>query len=324
MFNVLFASDDNFASYLGVAIYSLLKHNNKDFEQINIFILEKNISLENKNKIEDISKNFKNSQIFFITDKGIENIIGNEVTANRALSSFSRLFAPSVLPEKINKVLYLDCDSLITGSFKELWTMDIENYACAGVLDGGPEYNKTSVGLTVESTYINAGVLLINLNKWRKDNIEKKFIDFLKNNDYNVYNNDQGIINGVLSNEILLVHPRYNLLSPFLEVSYEEVLMWNDIPEYYTKEILDDAIKNPVFIHFVQFLYGRPWYIETNHPSKKLYENYANETPFKDNIFIHDNRALKYRIFFSLINFLPYKALYWIYKPYKDYLIKYF
>ena len=118
MFNVLFASDDNFASYLGVAIYSLLKHNNKDFEQINIFILEKNISLENKNKIEDISKNFKNSQIFFITDKGIENIIGNEVTANRALSSFSRLFAPSVLPEKINKVLYLDCDSLITGSFK--------------------------------------------------------------------------------------------------------------------------------------------------------------------------------------------------------------
>ena len=175
--NVLFASDDNFAPYLGVAIYSFLKNNHQDFRKINIHILAKRISKENKTILEEIASPFGENNLIFIEDEGISKILGKKIQANRALSSFSRLFAASFLDETIEKVLYLDADSLILGSFKELWETNIENYYVAGVLDVGPDYVKTAVGLSKDVNYINAGVLLINLKKWRNEDVESKFIE---------------------------------------------------------------------------------------------------------------------------------------------------
>ena len=53
-----------------------------------------------------------------------------------------------------------------------------------------------------------------------------------------VYNNDQGIINGTLYEKILIVHPKLNLMSPFLEKDYDDVISWNGLKNYYDKEII--------------------------------------------------------------------------------------
>lgn len=324
MFNVLFASDDNFVPYLGVSIYSLLKNNHEDFDKINIYILDKGITDESKQKLYKINNDYFNSELIFINDKGINKILGSKVHANRALSSFSRLFAASFLDDSIDKILYLDSDALILGSFKDLWDVDIEDYALAGVKDVGPDYVKTAVGLSKDATYINAGVLLINLKKWREDNIEDAFIDFLKDYDMEVYNNDQGILNGTLSDEILLVDPKFNLMSPFLEKSYKDVIKWNGLKNYYTENIINDALKSPVFLHFVHFINGRPWFNNTNHPCKNLYKKYANETPFFDEVYVDDYRGFRYKFFFNLMKIFSYSFVCWLYKPYRKYLIKFF
>lgn len=321
--NVLFASDDNFAPYLGVAIYSFLKNNHQEFNEINIYILAKKISKDNKTILEEISSSFEGNKIIFIEDEGISKILGRKVQANRALSSFSRLFAASFLDESIEKVLYLDADSLILGSYRELWETDIDDYYLAGVLDVGPDYVKTSVGLEKDVDYINAGVLLINLKKWREEDVESKFIDFLEKSNMEVYNNDQGIINGTLSEKILIVDPKFNLMSPFLEKDYDDVVMWNGLKNYYSKEVIENALKNPVFLHFVHFINGRPWFKDTKHPCKDLYLRYASETPYKNDVVVEDYRGFKYKFFFSLTNFLPYKVVCWIYRPYRDFFIKY-
>ena len=322
--NVLFASDDNFAPYLGVAIYSFLKNNHQDFRKINIHILAKRISKENKTILEEIASPFGGNNLIFIEDEGISKILGKKIQANRALSSFSRLFAASFLDETIEKVLYLDADSLILGSFKELWETNIENYYVAGVLDVGPDYVKTAVGLSKDVNYINAGVLLINLKKWRNEDVESKFIDFLEKNNMQVYNNDQGIINATLNDSILIVDPKFNLMSPFLEKDYDDVIKWNGLKNYYDKETIENAIKNPVFLHFVHFINGRPWFKDTKHPCKDLYLKYASETQYKNDVVVEDYRGLKYKLFFSLTNFLPYKLVCLIYRPYRDFFIKYF
>ena len=322
--NVLFASDDNFAPYLGVAIYSFLKNNHQDFRKINIHRLAKRISKENKTILEEIASPFGENNLIFIEDEGISKILGKKIQANRALSSFSRLFAASFLDETIEKVLYLDADSLILGSFKELWETNIENYYVAGVLDVGPDYVKTAVGLSKDVNYINAGVLLINLKKWRNEDVESKFIDFLEKNNMQVYNNDQGIINATLNDSILIVDPKFNLMSPFLEKDYDDVIKWNGLKNYYDKETIENAIKNPVFLHFVHFINGRPWFKDTKHPCKDLYLKYASETQYKNDVVVEDYRGLKYKLFFSLTNFLPYKLVCLIYRPYRDFFIKYF
>lgn len=321
---VLFASDNNFAPYLGVAIYSFLKNNSNEFGEIFIHILDKNISDENKELLYQISDQFENNELIFIKDEGISKLLGKRVQANRALSSFSRLFAASFLDKSIERVLYLDADSLILGSFKELWGTDIEDYYLAGVLDVGPDYVKTAVGLSKDVEYINAGVLLINLKKWREEDVESRFIEFLEENDMEVYNNDQGIINATLSEKILIVNPRFNLMSPFLEKDYEDVIKWNGLKNYYNKRIIENALKNPVFLHFVHFINGRPWFKDTKHPCKDFYLKYAYETPYKNDVVVDDYRGFKYKFFFSLMDFLPYWVVCWIYRPYRDFFIKYF
>ena len=322
--NVLYASDNNFSPYLGVSLFSLLKHNTVDFKEINVYVLAKNISNDNKNKLNEIYNQFDNSKLIFIEDKEISEIVGKKVYATRASSSFSRLFAASFLDESINKVLYLDADSLISGSFKELWEKDISDYYVAGVLDIGPDYVKTSVGLDNDVKYINAGVLLINLDKWREEDIESKFIKFLEDYEMNVYNNDQGIINGVLSDKILIVDPKFNLMSPFLEIDYDDVIRWNGLKNHYNKETIENALKNPVFLHFSAFMKGRPWFKGFNHPCSELYLGYANQTPFKDMMGMDDNRSFRYKFFFAFVNYVPFSVLCMIYKPYRDYFIKYF
>ena len=322
--NVLFASNDKFAPYLGVAIYSFLKNNHQDFGKINIFILDKKISNENKIILEEIARPFIETDLIFIEDDGISEMLGKKVQANRALSAFSRLFAASFLDESIEKVLYLDADSLILSSFKELWETDMEDYYLAAVLDVGPDYVKTAVGLPKDAKFINSGVLLINLKKWREEDIESKFIDFLEKNNMQVYNNDQGIINATLNDSILIVDPKFNLMSPFLEKDYDDVIKWNGLKNYYDKETIENAIKNPVFLHFVHFINGRPWFKDTKHPCKDLYLKYASETQYKNDVVVEDYRGLKYKLFFSLTNFLPYKLVCLIYRPYRDFFIKYF
>ncbi|MDL2271045.1 glycosyltransferase family 8 protein, partial [Methanobrevibacter sp. OttesenSCG-928-I08] len=223
MINILLASDDNYAPLMGVTICSFLENNRDSFEKINIYVIDKNISERNKYKIISmINKEDNNIFIKFINDNNIEDVVGLKIHSTRALSAYSRLFADSLLDGKIDKILYLDCDALVTNSFKQLWQMNIDDYYCAGVLDAGPKYIKTLIGLSEDDDYYNSGFLLMNLKKWREDKLENKFVDYLKDHDGKVFHNDQGIINAVCFSKLLKLHPKYNILSPFFEVRYED------------------------------------------------------------------------------------------------------
>ena len=126
----------------------------------------------------------------------------------------------------------------------------------------------------------------------------RKGIDFLEKNNMQVYNNDQGIINATLNDSILIVDPKFNLMSPFLEKDYDDVILWNGLKNYYNKETIENAIKNPVFLHFVHFINGRPWFKDTKHPCKDLYLKFASDTPYKNKVVVEDYRGLKYKLFF--------------------------
>ena len=157
MLNIVFASDDNYASFLSIAMFSLLENNQKDFDKINIFILDDGISESNKMKINNMFNNYPCSITFIETKKLDEmdfNVLGLERNLNESsLTTYARLFMSTLLPKDIDKVLYLDCDSLIVGSYKKLWQVDISNCYCAGVLDGINTAVKESLGFEKEDEY---------------------------------------------------------------------------------------------------------------------------------------------------------------------------
>lgn len=179
------------------------------------------------------------------------------------------------MPNNIEKVIYFDCDSLIVDSIDDLWNININNYLCASVLDTTVTYFKNVIGLSDDNIYINAGMLLINIKRWREENLEDKFIDFL--NDYygkNIHH-DQGIINGVLKNQILVIVPRFNLLGPFHGKDYAFVLKWFGVSyNYYSRDIIENAQNHPVFLHFSGGSIERPWFND-KHFYRELFDEYA-------------------------------------------------
>lgn len=317
--NLLFASDDNYSPLLGVTIQSLLDNNENEFDEISIYVLDGGISSNNKNKLDEIISESKiNVNLVYVKYENIDDMIGIDIKATRALSTYARLFVCSLLDESIDKIIYLDCDAIVSSSLEELWSMDISNYYFGAVLDACPKYVNTILNLPRDGEHYNAGLLLINLKKWREDNLEKQFLDFIIENDGEVFHNDQGILNVICKDNILKLPPKFNILSPFFEVGYEKVLKWYNMDDYYTKELVNEALENPVFIHLTTFVNGRPWFSNAkNHPLRDKFDYYAKKTPFSDeSIYVEDNRGFYGKFFSWTYKYLPYSVICFMFHTY--------
>ena len=297
MFNVCFAADDNYSSYLDIVLISLFENNN--FDKINVFILDSGISDENINIIKNTCSKYGGNVSFInvenIEDKFDISLNKMKVKGNFSLATYSRLFLVSLLPNDVDKVLYLDCDALILGSFEPIWNLDLSDYLAGGVLAlNGNDDVKKAIDLAPSDKYINAGMLLVNLKNWREENIEEKLLEELirLNNKGIHFGMDQGVINSVLKGRIYVLNPEFNLEGSLHNTGYDITMkLHNDVQQgYYDKSTLDNAIKNPVFKHFCvgpgEF-YNRPW-LNPYHENKKEYENYFNKSSFeKEQVFFY-------------------------------------
>lgn len=292
MINIVFASDDNYFGYLYVALYSLLENNRK--ETINLFILDDKIKSEKKEKVSSLINNYENKVVNFID---ISNIV-NDYVSNDTLKSYlrknysttyARLFLDFLLPPEIEKVLYLDCDILVNGNLKELWDIDISDYYVAGVLDLMPNVYKEVIGLNADSTYLNAGILLINVKKCRNEGIWNKFFEFLKQHINEDIHHDQGIINGVCKDKMLVIHPKYNYIGSLHIKKPTNAIKWFvDQKNFYDNETIDEAKNNTVIYHFCEGSLGRPWY-NNNHMYYNLYREYVLKSKIDENTIYTSN-----------------------------------
>lgn len=303
MFNVVFASSNEYSPFLLIALTSLLE-NNKDFDCINIFILDYGINKKNKDKIFAIAEKYSCKITFIdnIFDSININLPPIELKSTVSIAAYARLFISTILPENIDKVLYLDSDALVLDSFKDLWYNDIEDYYCMGILDPlATEVMRQFWFYDVDS-YVNSGVLLINLKKWREENVEEKFMEFISENNERFFWGDQGVINLVLKDKIKIVEPKYNLLFYFQFHEYDVAKMFCGIEsEYYTKEIVDDARNNPVFVHFAGADYGVPWH-NKDHKYAGIYKEYAEMADCTDVIHYIDAPTLKSKLLYKYDN----------------------
>ena len=95
--------------------------------------------------------------------------------------TYYRLWLAEVLPANIEKILYLDGDIIVRHSLESLWNTDIRRHAIAAV----PNMNENNtnrylrLGIPQQNGYFNAGVLLVNLSWWRRENSLDQFIDVI-------------------------------------------------------------------------------------------------------------------------------------------------
>lgn len=287
---IVFCTDNNYVMPCGVTIISILE-NNKDVP-ITFHIIGMGLRDESKDILSSISQKYKESSVLFyeIRKEFLESynfsLYGSK---HLSLASYARLFLVDILPQNIEKVLYLDCDMIITKNLFEMWNTDIENYSIAGVPDlFCMFYTKIFEILEYSETfeYINAGMLLINLEYWRKHNLMNVFIDFYKKNHDKLSFHDQDIINGTLYDSKLLLPIKYNVID-FYYFSKRENLF------QYQNEV-NEAMINPVIIHYTSR--DKPWFKTCLHPLKDEFLKYKNISPWNKPLLTWSNLPISKQI----------------------------
>lgn len=300
--SIVYAADDNYVQHAAISIISLFK-SCKDISRYKLFFFDNNISEVNRFKILSIVKQY-NADISFINiANSYRKLPGNVDVANLSISTYSRLFVADLLPQNLDRVLYLDCDTIVTQDLMCLAEYPLEGFSVYGVEDMMYPSMKIKIGLGPKDKYINAGVLLINLSYWRKMHISSQFLTFIHQFEGKVPHLDQGVINGVLHNKGILPL-KFNVQSPIYAIhKYSDLLKFHFLLDYYDEHEVLLAKSDPVIIHFTSFFLERPWFKFCLHPKKDLYLSLLKESPF-DNYLTSNKYGIKRKIRMFLFRYM--------------------
>ena len=281
--HIVFCLDNYYIPYCATTIASII--NNNQAERITFHLFVDEITDANRVMMQEwfVKQDGKDILFYDLSEDDFKDFpVGN---AYINLTTYFRLVIQDKLPD-IDKVIYLDCDTIVNGSLKELWNTEMGDYAVAGVRDRVNDsirlYNR--LRYPIHDGYINAGVLLINLKKWREIHVFDRAKEIAKAMPKALKNHDQDIINILFHDNKQILPFRYNLLEYYLYV--EE---WLYLDRKYYPEIID-ACQNPAIIHFC--MPQKPWHYECINPFKDLYYKYRKMTPWPEVELTHKIQRL--------------------------------
>lgn len=269
--NIVFGIDDKFVMPCGVTMTSICE-NNKG-ESVNFHILTPpDFKRENCEILRNIaSRKYSQDICFHTVDlKRLENCPINIGADNGKIATYFRFLLPIILSD-VDKAIYMDSDLIIRHSLRDFWESDIDGFAI-GVCPGENNDDVRAINpLRYDQSfgYFNAGVLLINLKYWRENNVLSRLLDYGSRHPH-LPQQDQDCLNAVLKDEKVVLGIKYNLQENMLVPMDKLLLDWHRFEE------LEEAIKDPVVIHYTSSL--KPWYSDCEHPYMGEWRKYLSMT----------------------------------------------
>lgn len=292
MIHIGLCTDNRYAMPCGVCVTSLFE-NNKD-EEITVYVLEKGLTVENRKKFDRLAADYgQKIELIAVNDDLFK---GYPTTHQFRLSTYYRFLFANALPRNVHKLIYLDSDTLVLDSLHELWDTDVANYSIAAVEDQQGDNVHIFNRLQEIKRYYNSGVLLLNLDRWRKDDSMRQLMQLMEGNADRFSFFDQDAINVLFRDSTLELPYCYNVQIMFYMKDKEKALHWSKWGR------IAEAKAHPVVMHFCSSV--KPWQRESLHPKGELFLDYLNRSPWKNNKIESclDGRSLKYKIFYYLVN----------------------
>lgn len=239
--NIAFGVTNDWIEHSFVVINSILSNSNSNEYRFYIMsdIKENEFNQNFKEFIQKLDMKYSAEYVYIKMDNSeFDGIVHDKRVG---ISAYYRLKLPSLINE--DKIIYLDSDIVVLDDIANLWNYDITNYLFAGVEDKYSDIMKDKSGLSDDDIYINSGVLLMNLKKFREQNIEKIIFEKLKeeNNDYS----DQDVLNDICRGQILYLPLKFNLM----------LTLDDDMAFPKRKEEYNKAIEYPMILHYSL----KPW-----------------------------------------------------------------
>lgn len=273
-------ASDNFFAIMIAALLKSIDENHITGEHINFYIIDDGISTKYKKLLNSIANPSRITLKWFKSKEIIPaGIVIPADSSSFPLTVFLRIFAPYIIDQDAERMIYIDVDTIVQDDISTLWNMPLGNYTIGAVQDysgtidckwaGIPNYKQ--LGLAGDSKYFNSGVLLINPKKWRAEKITDKVIEVLVKYKEFVVMPDQYGLNVVFANNWLELNPKWNWFAN-----------------------KDD--EKPSLIHFVEI---KPIFTSYKFKDsyKKEFYRYLSMTPWKNFKPISENRRLLRKIY---------------------------
>ena len=259
---LILACDDGYAMPLSTTLRSIVDANRSAWP-LDFHVMFSSFSEANKKKVIDSLPRRSASIRWVPVD--LRPFLGFSTLEYISKITYARFLIPNIFPDNVDRVLYLDADILVLGSLAPLWETNLEENVVGAVLDGMDLQIKCGKSGLEEvprvQDYFNAGVLLINLDQWRKKQISEKALNYL------------------------IQHPR----SPFsdqdaINVSCDGLWKkldsrWNTQIYYENKKISDISPElRPRIVHFVTR--AKPWDASIPNMNASFYDAFRNRTCF--------------------------------------------
>lgn len=256
---VVYISDDNYVTYLRTSIKSLFKNKNNN-TQIEVFVVGVDLSEKNSKKI--LSENKKRLHINLINIshnlyKDLERPTAYKHVGCQA--DLAKFFFHHLLQD-IDKIIYLDADTVVLKDLSDLYNTDLANNYVGAVNDWESTWSDNR-----NQKYFNNGVMLLNLKKMRQDNIGAQLIDFKRKNTNNRFVT-QDVFNNVMNGKVLFLPLIYNTFAT----------EYDDDKDVYPYKHKKDFQKAVAIIHYCGYSNHKPWrQIDFRRKSDRIWYSYA-------------------------------------------------
>lgn len=261
---VFYAIDDNYIPFLHVSMLSLKAHVSKN-NDYKVHILCSDIKEEHKKHILELAED-EFEIVFNDVSEKIDAFSGDlKLRDYYTFTTYYRIFIAGMFPE-YNKAVYLDSDTAVLCDIAELFDVDLGDNLIAGIPDGAvsvvpPFQVYTKMALGIDSTrYFNAGIIVMNLKKFREENFYKQFNDLLSKYKFRVAQ-DQDYLNVLCKDRVVYLSDKWNVM-PIRVGTVKKV-------------------ENPKIIHYN--LTSKPWHYD-NLAYEEYFWEYAKKSPFYDYI----------------------------------------
>jgi lipopolysaccharide biosynthesis glycosyltransferase len=260
--SIVMACDEGYAMPLTTALRSIADSNSRHWP-LNVYLFADRFREQTRERvIRSLPEGSISLRWLHINLDRFSNLATLPYISNM---TFARFLLGDFLPHDVTRVLYLDSDILVLGDLGPLWTSRLDRNCVGAVPDVGfdtlanrkdPQWP----GMPLVERYFNAGVLLINLDIWRQQQIGERAAQYLSQHPDSPFA-DQDALNVVLDG-------MWTILA-------EE---WNFQRHWETDISLMKPELRPTIVHFVTA--NKPWKREFHTPNESLFDRYRGLTQF--------------------------------------------
>ena len=299
----LASTDSNYIMPCGVMICSVCENNRTVPLHFHI-IIDESVSSCDMHNLEAIVKGYGAALSFYRFNRADYPQFSIDSGSHLTMATFYRLLIQDVLPIDVQRVIYLDCDIIVRHSLLPLWEISLDGKSLAAVPDLSEAIQErySRLGYSADKGYFNAGMLVINLDFWRRHDLKKVFLEYFFLHKHVCLQHDQDVLNVCCLDTKVVLPLKYNSQDGF----------------YYRKKYIDvnrykgqwtETLSDPIVLHFTA---NKPWEIECDFPYKDEFFKYQKLTVWKDTPLVHSKCPLtkKQRIVKNLRRFRLLPARY--------------